>query len=164
MPALIIRPATKEDYPAVRLLLLQIAKLHSEWRPDLFTQNPKLTARLYNKQMKRPQKYPCLVAVSEGRIVGHMFGEVKRCKKTPVKLERRVFWIDDLCVDETCRLQGIGQRLVQEATLLARLQKCSAMELNVFSCNAAAIQFYQNQGFVPQRLGMECPIQGAGRR
>ena len=154
-PELIIRPAQKEDYPAINQLLLQLAKMHADRRPDIFRPKVKTSERDYRKLLKQAEKNPILVAVQEGRVVGHMFTEVIRQKKKHHKQARRVFYIDDLCIDETCRRQGIGQRFLQEAALLARINRCDAIELNVFHCNEGAIQFYESQGFSVQRVAME---------
>jgi len=152
---IIIRPAQKEDYPAVSRLLLQIAKQHAELRPDLFRPKAKLSERSYRKLLKKAEKNPILVAVQENRVVGHMFTEVIQQKKKHHKQARRVFYIDDLCIDETCRGRGLGRKFMEEAALLARINRCDSLELNVFQCNEGAIRFYENMGFTVQRVTME---------
>jgi len=152
---LIIRPAEKEDYPVINQLLLQLAKQHADQRPDIFRPKVKTTERSYRKLLKKAEKNPVLVAVQEGRVVGHMFTEVIQQKKKHHKQARRVFYIDDLCIDEACRRSGTGSRLMQEAALLARMHRCDTIELNVFGCNGDALQFYEAQGFSVQRLTLE---------
>ena len=152
---IVFRPAQKEDYQVINRLLLQLAKQHADKRPDIFRTKAKLTERNYRKLLKKAEKNPILVAVQGTRVVGHMFTEVIEQKKKNHKQARRVFYIDDLCIDETCRRSGLGRRFIQEAALLARIHRCDALELNVFHCNDGAIRFYESLGFSVQRITME---------
>jgi len=155
MPEIIIRPAIKEDYPGIHKLLRQIAEQHAAQRPDLFRPHVKLSEQDYQEQLKTAEETPILVAALDGKIVGHLFAEVKHIKQRPHIKERRMFYIDDLCVDETCRGYGIGRGLMEEAGRLAYAHQCGALELNVFQCNENAVRFYERLGFAPQRLTME---------
>jgi len=152
---IIIRPAQKEDYPIINRLLLQLAKQHADQRPDIFRAKAKTSERSFRKLLKNAEKTPVLVAVQENRVVGHMFAEVIQQKKKHHKQARRIFYIDDLCINETCRRSGIGRKFMEEAALLARVNRCDALELNVFNCNEGAIRFYESLGFSVQRIAME---------
>lgn len=155
MPDITIRPAEKDDYPGIYRLLLQIAGLHAQWRPDLFRPHPKLTEKDFRRRLKKSAKQPILVAISDGRLVGHMFAAITHVKQRSHIKGRCMLYVEDLCVDEACRGQGVGRRLMQEADRLAREHECTLMELNVYSCNESAVAFYTSLGYTPQRLGLE---------
>jgi len=155
MPEIIIRPAKKEDYPGIRALLLQIAGLHHKLRPDLFLPQVKLSQEDFLERLETAPQNPIVVALAEGEIVGHLFAEVKHLEEHACKTGRCVFYIDDLCVNEACRGQGAGRRLMEEAEALARLHQCETLELNVYQCNESAVRFYERLGFAPQRLTLE---------
>ena len=67
----------------------------------------------------------------------------------------KTLYIDDLCVDENLRGKHIGKELYEAAVNLARNSGCNNLTLNVWSCNASAMKFYESQGLVPQKIGME---------
>ena len=67
----------------------------------------------------------------------------------------KTLYIDDLCVDETRRGEHIGKALYEAAVRLARESGCYNLTLNVWSCNASALRFYEAQGLVPQKICME---------
>ena len=67
----------------------------------------------------------------------------------------KTLYIDDLCVDEAMRGAHIGKALYEAAVALARESGCYNLTLNVWSCNPSALRFYEAQGLLPQKIGME---------
>ena len=65
------------------------------------------------------------------------------------------FTIDDLCVDEQARGQGIGKDLYEFVVQFARESGCYNLTLNVWAANPGAMRFYEKCGLVPQKIGME---------
>ena len=64
-------------------------------------------------------------------------------------------YLDDLCVDEACRGQHVGQALYEAVVELARSLGCYNVTLNVWSCNGEAMAFYERCGLRPQKVGLE---------
>ena len=64
-------------------------------------------------------------------------------------------YLDDLCVDEQCRGQRVGQALCEAVLALARDMGCYNVTLNVWSCNPGAMRFYEKRGLKQQKIGME---------
>ncbi len=67
----------------------------------------------------------------------------------------KTLYIDDLCVDARCRGQQIGSMLYLFVLDFAKESGCYNLTLNVWSCNASAIAFYERMGLKPQKVGME---------
>ena len=67
----------------------------------------------------------------------------------------KTLYIDDLCVDENLRGRHIGKELYEAALKMAKDSGCYNLTLNVWSCNASAVKFYESQGLVPQKVCME---------
>ena len=63
--------------------------------------------------------------------------------------------MDDICVDEAARGQGVGKALYTYVRAFAKEQKCDSVTLNVWACNPTAIRFYEAMGMKPQKIGME---------
>ena len=64
-------------------------------------------------------------------------------------------YIDDLCVDENSRGQHIGKQLYEYSKDFAQKSGCYNLTLNVWSCNASAMKFYESCGLKPQKVHME---------
>jgi len=156
---IMIRPAKKQDHPAVERLLRQIAQLHADLRPDVFRPaSRKYDAERYCGLLRDPDT-PILVAQNEqGEVLGYAMLQVKSVDGHPVLLPRQFLYIDDLCVDEAMRGQGIGTALMEAARALARERGLERIELNVWECNEGAMKFYEQMGFRTQRRGLEAEV------
>lgn len=152
-----IRLAQKGDIPRILELLGQIARLHAEGRPELFRSGTKFSFEDV-EQMLTDSNKPVFVAVEEECILGYIFCVHKELRGHGVLSDRKVLYIDDLCVDENCRGQGIGKALYDHALALARETGCFNVELNVWAFNESAVRFYEKCGMRPQRIIMESEI------
>ena len=79
----------------------------------------------------------------------------------PVMNNRVTLYIDDLCVEETCRGQHIGEQLYHQVEQYARQRRCHAITLNVWAFNENAKAFYEKMGLKPLKIGMEAILQDA---
>ena len=153
---MIIRQAEERDIPRLGDLLLQVCRVHCQGRPDLF----RAGGRKYDDEelrelLKDPER-PILVALGEGgEVLGYAFCVYQRHQGEGSFNDMTTLYLDDLCVDETCRGRHVGQALYQAVLDLARGNGCYNVTLNVWSCNESAMRFYEKCGLKPQKVGME---------
>lgn len=153
---LTVRPAVERDIPDLVRLLEQVELVHHYGRPDIF----KCGGRKYTDDqlcaiLANPHT-PVLVAVGEDdRVRGYAFCIFKQFTDDNILTDIKTLYLDDLCVDETCRGQHIGRTLYGAVLELARNSGCYNVTLNVWSCNPSAMRFYEACGMKPQRVGME---------
>lgn len=151
-----IRPAAERDIPDLVRLLEQVELVHHHGRPDIF----KCGGRKYTDDQLRAiladPHTPVLAAVDEqDRVKGYAFCIFKQFLNDNILTDIKTLYIDDLCVDETCRGQHIGRTLYDAVLDFARANGCYNVTLNVWSCNASAMRFYEKCGLKPQKVGME---------
>ena len=150
-----IRFAKEKDIPKIGELLNQVCLVHHNGRPDIFKVGRKysdgeLGALLADKSR------PILVSVDEkDKVMGYCFCIYQRHRDNSVLTDVKTLYIDDLCVDETLRGRHIGKELYEAAVAMARENGCYNVTLNVWSCNASAMRFYEAQGLLPQKVTME---------
>ena len=150
-----IRKATEKDIPKIEDLLSQVCLVHHNGRPDIFNIGRKYSKDELKKLMKDKER-PILVAVDENdEVTGYCFGIFQQHINNSVLTDIKTLYIDDLCVDENLRGKHIGRELYEAAVELAKENGCYNLTLNVWSCNPSAIKFYEAQGLVPQKIGME---------
>ena len=70
-------------------------------------------------------------------------------------VEHTTLYIDDICVNENARGQGVGRALYEQILEYAREKGCYNVTLNVWSCNPGAMAFYEKLGLAPYKVGME---------
>ena len=151
-----IRRAVNQDMEDINRLLLQVCLVHHQGRPDLF----KYGAKKYTDEQLRAliadDSRPIFVAVGEdGHVAGYAFCVFQQHTGDNILTDIRTLYIDDLCVDENRRGQHIGSQLYQYVLDFARENGCYNVTLNVWSCNEAAMKFYEACGLKPQKVGME---------
>ena len=150
-----IRFATEADIPGMIELLKQVGQVHHEIRPDLFRAGAQKYDEAALSALLSDEKRPILIAELEGKVAGYAFCILQITENDPVLCDRKVLYIDDLCVEETLRGHGIATALYQRTLEFARELGCDAVTLNVWCGNDSAMKFYEKSGFKPQKVGMD---------
>ena len=151
---MIIRLAETNDIPRIIDLLRQVGQVHHELRPDLFRAGAQKYDEAALEALLKDPTRPIFAAIVEGTLMGYCFCIHQVTRDDPVLCDRKNLYIDDLCVDETCRGKGIAAALYGYAVAYARKEGFDAITLNVWSGNSAE-DFYQKMGLKPQKVGME---------
>ena len=150
-----IRFAQTGDVPGILSLLRQVGRVHHEGRPDLFRSNAQKYGASQVIAMLDSSATPIFVAAEGEKVLGYGFCFVKTYENDPVMTDRTELYIDDLCVDENCRGQGVGSAVYQAICRFAKEQGFYNITLNVWSFNESAMRFYEKCGMKPQRIFME---------
>ena len=136
-------------------LLQQVGEVHRVIRPDIF----RAAAQKYDEQalqaLLQDENRPIFIAEEGGRVLGYCFCVWKDYRGSGVQTDRVELYIDDLCVDETCRGQGVATALYRHVTAFARDRGCAFITLNVWCGNDSAMAFYEKMGLTPRHIMME---------
>lgn len=153
-----IRMATEKDIPKIEDLLSQVCLVHHNGRPDIFKIGRKYSTEELKKILNDKSR-PILVSTDENDgVMGYCFCIFQQHINSSALTDIKTLYIDDLCVDEDLRGKHIGKELYEAAVELAKDSGCYNLTLNVWSCNVQAMRFYEAQGLVPQKIGMELVI------
>lgn len=151
-----IRRAEEQDIPRLGDLLLQVCRVHHEGRPDLFRAGGRKYSDDALRELLKDPERPVLVALNEeNRLLGYAFCVYQHHRNEGAFNDMTTMYLDDLCVDETCRGRHAGWALYEAVVDLARSTGCYNVTLNVWSCNENAMRFYEKCGLKPQKVGME---------
>lgn len=150
-----VRKAKDSDATALYDLLGQVLLVHHNIRPDLFRASGAKHDIDEIKLMIANSANPIFVAVDDTDYpVGHCMCMVQS-EKHPNGVPHKTLHIDDLCIDEAHRSQGIGKLLCDYAMDYAKKIGCYNVTLNVWEGNDNAKTFYDNLGFEPYRTSLE---------
>ena len=150
-----IRFAQVRDIPDMIELLRQVGEVHHQIRPDLFRAGAQKYDQAALEKLLADPNRPILAAVEKGALLGYAFCILQVTEGDPVLRDRKVMYIDDLCVDEIRRGQGVAGALYRAVCDYARELDCDAVTLNVWCGNDRAMAFYEKCGLKPQKVGME---------
>ena len=150
-----IRFAEKQDVGGILSLLKQVGAVHHEGRPDLFRSGAQKYSASQVLAMLNSIENPIFVAVEEDQVLGYCFCQMHSHPQDSVLCDVLSLYIDDLCVDETCRGKGVGKALYEAVCRYAKMRKCYNITLNVWACNSSAMAFYEKMGLKPHKIGLE---------
>ncbi|EID84253.1 Acetyltransferase [Treponema sp. JC4] len=151
-----IRDAQPKDSEKIINLLQQVLELHAKIRPDIFIPGTTKYTPEELKGLLNDQEKPIYVAVDdEDSVIGYAFCQIQQQPFSNNMIPFKSMFIDDLCVDSTCRGQHIGEQLFEYVKEQARKIGCYEVTLNVWAGNTGAEHFYEKMGMKTKERMME---------
>lgn len=156
---MVIRLARQQDIPGLIQLLLQVGQVHHLLRPDIFVSGTLKYDEDALKALLCDENRPVFVAVEEDTVLGYCFCVHRQYQGSGVSTDRKELYIDDLCVEEQRRGQGVAGALYRHVTDYAKAADCRFITLNVWCGNHRAMKFYEKMGMRPRNITMEQPLE-----
>ena len=153
-----IRFAESRDIPGLIRLLHQVGQVHHELRPDLFRSGAVKYTASELEAILADTASPVFVLVEEEAVLGYCFCQLREYRGSTVLTDRKELYIDDLCVEESCRGQHVGKRLYDHTCAWAKQIGCNFVTLNVWCGNDSAMAFYEKRGLTPRSITMETAL------
>jgi GNAT superfamily N-acetyltransferase len=142
-----VRQAAPADIPALVALNDEVHSLHVRLSPDVYKPiDPAAAAEWFSGRLEDGGE-TILVAEDASGVVGYLS---MRKEERPAHLfaySRRCAYIDQVCVTEQRRGQGIFQALLSQAGDVARQWDMSRLELGVWTDNTPAKNAFLRCGF-----------------
>lgn len=156
---MIIRRAEEKDIDQILKLLSQVLEVHYKLRPDLFISGTTKYTKNELTQIIDNDRKTIFVAVEDNKVLGYVFCEIDDFPKRNAMIAYKSLYIDDLCVDESERGNGIGKQLFEYAKEFAKEIDCLEIELHVWEGNDSAKTFYERMGLKQKYYSMEYKLE-----
>ncbi|MBO4554416.1 MAG: GNAT family N-acetyltransferase [Clostridia bacterium] len=151
-----IRKAEKRDIPKILDLLSQVLEIHANIRPDVFVSgSTKYTEEQLVEIIETESETIFVATDTEDNVVGYVFCKFRGPSKSNNLKPYTSIMIDDLCVDESQRGNGVGTELFEFVKGIAKKIDCHEIILAVWEGNDAARAFYDKLGMRPKETIME---------
>ncbi len=148
--------ACKKDADRIIALLQEVLELHAKIRPDVFVSGTTKYTREELEGMFGDDERPIYVAVDDDdEVVGYAFCQIRKQPFSNNMVPFESMFIDDLCVDASCRGKHVGEALFNHVKEEARRLGCYEVTLNVWSGNDGAERFYEKMGMKTKERQME---------
>jgi len=151
--------AGESHIPGMIELLRQVGEVHHQIRPDIFRSGAQKYSADDLKKLLTDESRPVFVAEEDGRMLGYAFCILEETKGSPVLLDEKTLYIDDLCVEENARGRHVGTALYDYVVTFARNLGCNTITLNVWNGNDSAMAFYEKRGLKPRKVYMEMSLE-----
>ena len=147
--------ARPEDRAAIEGLAQQVHALHVQWRPDIYAPADELWNQArFDAAVAERQLFAAKV---EDKVIGYVSFKIRPYDMVG-HTRRKVLLIDEICVEETLRNQGIGTEMMIEVRAIGNAFGCTDMQLGVYPQNNEALAFYQKCGFRIRSIDMQAKI------
>ncbi|MCR5032725.1 MAG: GNAT family N-acetyltransferase [Lachnospiraceae bacterium] len=153
-----VRLAKKEELDRVNELRKQVNDIHVAGKPEVFKPGFCRELQEYIYVIWEDPDQDIAVAVQDGVICGFAILHHVIRPENPFMKERDFLDIDEFCVDEAYRRQGVATALVEFAKEYAREKGLHRVELNMWEFNQGALAFYEAAGFTTYRRYMEMDV------
>lgn len=153
----IIRKAKKEDFKQVHKLIMQVHNMHVQERSDIYKDTEPLSLDSFIENLSKDTNI-YIVAELENKVIGICFSQIKEISNNKIMKDRKILHIEDICVDENNRKNGIGKKLYDKIFEYAKQMDIDSIELMVWKFNENAIKFYENLGMNIKNLRFEQKI------
>ena len=150
-----IRFAQETELDAVNELRRQVNALHVEGKPEVFKPGFPDALRDYIYTVWDDPNKQIVVADRDGTICGFAILNHICRPENPYMYERDFLDIDEFCVHEAFRRQGVASDMVAFIRNYAKENGFRRIELNMWEFNQDALLFYEAVGFQTYRRYME---------
>ena len=151
-----VRLARASDYKVACALFAGLDKHHLVALPKVFKlyRGPARTKKFYMSLVNAVDQQ-IFLAFTKDRCIGLINIRKLPLPVTPLLKPRSIATIDDFFVEPKFRGLGVGKALFKQATIWAKSKKLRVLQLNVFSINSEAINFYIEEGMSPLNVTYE---------
>lgn len=152
---MVIRFAKEDELEKINVLRKQVNDLHVEGKPDVFKPGFNEELQNYVYYIFKDPEQKIVVADKDGEICGFAILHHIYKPENPFMKVRDFLDIDEFCVDEKHRREGIATAMVEFIKNFAIDQGYHRLELNMWEFNQDALAFYEAAGFETFRRYME---------
>jgi GNAT superfamily N-acetyltransferase len=152
---MVIRFAKEDELERINVLRKQVNDLHVEGKPDVFKPGFNEELQNYVYYIFKDPEQKIVVADKDGEICGFAILHHIYKPENPFMKVRDFLDIDEFCVDEKHRREGIATGMVEFIKNFAKEQGYHRLELNMWEFNQDALAFYEAAGFETFRRYME---------
>lgn len=150
-----IRFAKEDELEQINKLRKQVNDVHVAGKPEVFKPGFCEELQNYIYAIWQDPEQDIVVADKDGEICGFAILHHFYKPENPFMYVRDFLDIDEFCVDEHHRREGIATALVDFIKNYAKEKGYHRLELNMWEFNEGALAFYEAAGFETYRRYME---------
>ena len=162
-PAVIIRPAARDDMPAVGRLGALLVRMHQDFDPQRFIADTPGTERGYGSFLSTQLDVPeviVLVAERHGEVVGYTYAGIEGMDYMSLRGPAGVLY--DIVVDPAHRGHGVGRELLHATFAALQRKGAPRVLLSTAEQNEAAQRLFARAGFRRTMIEMTRELGAAG--
>ena len=150
----LIRKAGIDDIEELRKLYLALEEDGVRYQPEHFVIGER-TAEFFQAVFESAGQ-DILAADIDDKAIGFVHVMILQRKKVSCLKPQSVVYLQDLCVREDMRNNGIGAKLIRASKDYGKKHGADFIRTQVFPGNADGMRFYERNGFCEMMKTIEC--------
>lgn len=142
-----VSEAKKKDIPALFELINEVHTLHINWFPEWYKKIKKDEVIEWLRKLLNDKEVKIIIAFMGAEAIGYVIAKIENREENAFRYPAQLMEIDQICVTEKHRNQGVGKRLVEEVKGYAKKLGINTIFLSVLAKNSSAVRAYTNMGF-----------------
>lgn len=139
------------DYGILAKLNEGVQNLHAELFPNFFKVHDLVEMTEFFKNVVNKPDHHFFVVKDDEELVGYAWIEIKKIPEGPIKKAFSLGYVHQISINEGKRNKGYGSFLIHKIASFAREHNLSRIELDYWTDNINAKEFYEKLGFVKFR-------------
>ena len=139
------------DHEIIARLNKDVHQIYSKLYPEYFKEYNFDEISNFFKEIIHKPRFTFLVLENDNTQVGYAWVEIMEYKENVFKKSYKSVWVHQICVLSTERGKGYGSKLMEKVYEIAKENHISKIELEYWSDNINAKEFYLHRGFVKYR-------------
>ena len=136
-----------KDHKCIAQLNLHVQNLHAKIHPEIFKPHNLINVENALKTFLKDPCCHCYLASEDYIYVGYALFYIREIKETAFQYSKRTLYIDQICVLPEHQKKGVGQLLMEQAEKLAQETGISKIELDHWSANVNATNYFRKNGY-----------------
>lgn len=137
-----------QDYKQLAKLNESVQTWHHQHYPEDFKPFSLPEIEQAFKKMMRDQNFFAFIAKRDKELIGYLLGFYTTRPESAFQLTKSILCIDQIAVSPQHRNHGVGQLLMDAALKLADQHEIQEIQLEHWSSNQGAEDFFSKNGFV----------------
>lgn len=148
---MLIREYQEKDKNDLKILIQELHNLHVKNRPDIYKTIKEISEEFINQTLSDIN----LIVIEKEKVIGLLIASIKKTKENEIMYSYPFIYIEAVVIKEEYKNHKIGTKLYEELEKIAKKKKITKIELNVWSFNNNAIEFYKTLGFKVKNMKLE---------
>jgi GNAT superfamily N-acetyltransferase len=124
-----------------------VQEIHSNIEPDIYKPHDEDEIKIFFDSFLTKENVYAYIAYSDDLPAGYIVMIKRNYPEGPFTKRHLSIHIDQICVENRFKGQGIGKALISFATQFAKGNSINTVELDFWTKNNTAGEFFKSQGF-----------------
>ncbi|OAB36989.1 GNAT family N-acetyltransferase [Paenibacillus glacialis] len=140
-----------KDHELISQLNQEVQNIHATMYPEHFKEYDHVTVSDFYKLIMNYSNFQFYTIEENDMALGYVWIEIKEYKENAFRKSYKSIYVHQLNILEAHRNKGLGKKIMNKVNDIAELNNIKKIELDYWSKNDSAKNFYEKNGYIRYR-------------